>query len=125
MKGPPINHSFSLLNPHPLSGASSGGRPPSPGARTSRFLDARTNGQRDCSSTLYIEYTDENRMNRNSTLIPTAIVFFGFEVVWYSLGSQNNKITETWSASVKNSLRHHQWLVSKKDRQHKKELKMV
>ncbi len=36
MKGPPINHSFSLLNPHSLSGASSGGRPPSPGARTSR-----------------------------------------------------------------------------------------
>ena len=64
-------------------------------------------------------------MNRNSTLIPTAIVFFGFEVVWCSLGSQNNKITETWSASVKNSLRHHQWLVSKKGRQHKKELKMV
>ena len=26
---------------------------------------------------------------------------------------------------MKNSLRHHQWLVSKKVRQHKKELKMV
>ena len=52
MKGPPINHSFSSLNPHLLSGASSAGCPPSPGARTSRFLDARTNGQRDCSSTL-------------------------------------------------------------------------